>query len=173
MAVHYGHVAAVPRRLVSGRYLLCTFLSLAESRCIAYDLRGHGDSGQPWFGYSTEEQAGDLIAIVEKLGVQRWRGQLMWAHPQAVRPEMRCYLTRHLAELDDELVHLVGASMGGLIAARAAEMRPNLFASLVVMHAAVRSYPPMVRLTMAVHAFQTSVKFFRRKDDMHEVTWGH
>ncbi len=43
---------------------------LPDFRCIAPDLRGFGDSQAPDNGYSVDEQADDIAALIEALGVE-------------------------------------------------------------------------------------------------------
>ena len=40
-------------------------------RCITFDHRGTGDSDKPAYGYSTEVIARDVIALMDKLGIDR------------------------------------------------------------------------------------------------------
>ena len=40
-------------------------------RCISFDHRGAGDSDKPAYGYSTEVIARDVIALMDKLGIDR------------------------------------------------------------------------------------------------------
>jgi aminoacrylate hydrolase len=40
-------------------------------RCITFDHRGAGDSDKPAFGYSTEVLAGDVIGLMDALGIDR------------------------------------------------------------------------------------------------------
>ncbi len=42
-------------------------LANAGFRCIAFDRRGHGRSGQPWTGYSYDTLATDLHTVIETL----------------------------------------------------------------------------------------------------------
>ena len=43
------------------------FLASNGFRCIAHDRRGHGRSGQPWFGNEMDTYASDLASLVETL----------------------------------------------------------------------------------------------------------
>ncbi len=46
--------------------------TLARSfRVTAYDLRGHGYSEVPPSGYTSADQAGDTLAIMDALGIER------------------------------------------------------------------------------------------------------
>ncbi len=67
----------------------------AEYRCIAPDQRAHGESGQPETGYDWKTLAGDVIALLDHLGVHRaavmghsWGGSVALAlallHPDRV-----------------------------------------------------------------------------------------
>jgi pimeloyl-ACP methyl ester carboxylesterase len=40
-------------------------------RVLTYDLRGHGYSGTPATGYSADDMAGDLLGLVDGLGLER------------------------------------------------------------------------------------------------------
>lgn len=42
-----------------------------EYRLTTYDLRGHGNSSMPPTGYSTRDMAGDLLALLDELKIQR------------------------------------------------------------------------------------------------------
>ncbi|QJW92104.1 alpha/beta hydrolase [Spirosoma taeanense] len=42
----------------------------AQYRCIAVDLRGHGDSEAPASGYSVDDMADDVICVVQELAIQ-------------------------------------------------------------------------------------------------------
>lgn len=71
------------------------------------------------------------------------------------------------AELND--VHVGGLSMGGLIAARAVQLRPDLFRSLILMNSFLATFPFSVRLTMAVHSFSAHIAARSQKDDLYRV----
>ena len=43
----------------------------ATYRVTAYDLRGHGYSDAPPTGYTSADQAGDLFAIMDVLGIEK------------------------------------------------------------------------------------------------------
>ena len=49
-------------------------LSEAGLRCVAYDRRGHGRSGDPGGGYDFDTLADDLAAVMEALACteRRW-----------------------------------------------------------------------------------------------------
>jgi pimeloyl-ACP methyl ester carboxylesterase len=47
---------------------LAPLIAAAGYRVACVDLRGHGDSSTGWDSYSRTDTAGDLIAVVEKLG---------------------------------------------------------------------------------------------------------
>src|SRR5688572_2341793 len=40
-------------------------------RAIALTMRGHGDAGKPEAGYAAEDFAGDVIAFMDALGIER------------------------------------------------------------------------------------------------------
>ena len=42
-----------------------------EHRVVAYDMRGHGRSDVPFGGYDAVTQSGDLLGLVDALGIQR------------------------------------------------------------------------------------------------------
>ncbi len=46
------------------------FLSARGYRCIAHDRRGHGRSGQPWYGNDLDTYADDLAMLIEKLDLK-------------------------------------------------------------------------------------------------------
>lgn len=60
-------------------------------RCIAYDRRGHGRSGQPWHGYDYDTLADDLAAVIEHL---RLRDVTLVGHSMGGGEVVR-YLSRH------------------------------------------------------------------------------
>jgi len=60
-------------------------------RCIAYDRRGHGRSGQPSRGYDYDTLADDLAAVIEQLDL---REVTLVGHSMAPGEAVR-YLTRH------------------------------------------------------------------------------
>ena len=60
-------------------------------RCVAYDRRGHGRSGQPAQGYDYDTLADDLGAVIEQLDL---RQVTLIGHSMAPG-EMVRYLTRH------------------------------------------------------------------------------
>ncbi len=41
----------------------------ADYRCIAVDLRGHGDSPAPESGYSVDDMTDDVVAVLDRLGI--------------------------------------------------------------------------------------------------------
>ena len=43
-----------------------------QYRCIAVDLRGHGDSEAPLTGYSVDDMAGDIVELIRRLGIQHF-----------------------------------------------------------------------------------------------------
>src|SRR5262249_10497349 len=40
-----------------------------DHRCVAYDLRGHGDSSSPGTGYGVQDHAEDLLRIMDALKI--------------------------------------------------------------------------------------------------------
>jgi pimeloyl-ACP methyl ester carboxylesterase len=67
---------------------------LAETHHVtAYDLRGHGYSDAPADGYTSSVQAGDLLALVDALGIERARlvghsfGAVIAVHAAVLAPE--------------------------------------------------------------------------------------
>lgn len=85
-------------RLLAGRF-----------RVLCYDTRGHGGSEATAGAYSLDLLAGDLVALLDALCIER--------------------------------AHLVGLSMGGMIAQTAALANPQRFAALVLADTTSR-YPP-------------------------------
>jgi pimeloyl-ACP methyl ester carboxylesterase len=83
--------------------------------CVAVDLPGSGCSPPPKArsGYSITAQAGVIIALIEALTVARNRGS----------------------------VHLIGNSMGGSVALRAAASRPDLIETLTLISPALPDRP--------------------------------
>lgn len=75
-------------------------------RCVRMDFRGQGDSEVTRKGYDLDTLADDVIALIE--------------HVTAERPA--------------STVHLLGFSMGGMVAMRVALKRPDLLTSLVLMN---------------------------------------
>jgi len=45
--------------------------AVGPARLVAYDLRGRGDSDKPATGYSIAQHAADLLALLDRLGVER------------------------------------------------------------------------------------------------------
>lgn len=66
-------------------------LTEAGRRCIAYDRRGHGRSGQPDGGYDFDTLADDLAAVLESLDLT---GVTLVGHSMGCADITR-YLTRH------------------------------------------------------------------------------
>jgi pimeloyl-ACP methyl ester carboxylesterase len=60
-------------------------------RCIAYDRRGHGRSGQPSAGYDVDTLSDDLLALMETLDLE---GVTLVGHSMGAA-EITRYLTRH------------------------------------------------------------------------------
>jgi non-heme chloroperoxidase len=60
-------------------------------RCIAYDRRGHGRSGDPGHGYDTDSLADDLAQVIEAFDLS---GAVLIGHSMAGGEIVR-YLTRH------------------------------------------------------------------------------
>jgi len=60
-------------------------------RCIAYDRRGHGRSGDPGHGYDTDSLADDLAQVIEAFDLA---GVVLIGHSMAGGEIVR-YLTRH------------------------------------------------------------------------------
>ncbi len=62
-------------------------------RVTAYDLRGHGYSDAPAEGYTSSAQAGDLLALLDVLGIERARlvghsfGAVIAMHAAVLAPE--------------------------------------------------------------------------------------
>jgi non-heme chloroperoxidase len=67
------------------------FLAGQGLRCVAYDRRGHGRSGQPWHGYDYDTLADDLDALIEHL---RLRDVTLVGHSMGGGEVVR-YLSRH------------------------------------------------------------------------------
>ncbi|MHB8384342.1 MAG: alpha/beta fold hydrolase [Candidatus Binataceae bacterium] len=63
----------------------------AGFRCVAYDRRGHGRSGQPSSGYDCDTLADDLSAVIEERDL---RGATLVGHSMAAGEIVR-YLSRH------------------------------------------------------------------------------
>ena len=65
----------------------------ADFRVTAYDLRGHGYSDAPPTNYTSADQAGDLLAMMDHLGIERASvvghsfGGVIAAHAAAIAPE--------------------------------------------------------------------------------------
>ncbi len=64
----------------------------ATHRATAYDLRGHGYSDAPPSGYTSADHAGDLLAVMDRLGIARARlvghsfGGVIALHAAALAP---------------------------------------------------------------------------------------
>jgi non-heme chloroperoxidase len=63
-------------------------------RCVAYDKRGCGRSGQPWGGYDFDTFADDLAAVIEQLDL---REVTLVGHSMGCG-DMTRYLSRHGAD---------------------------------------------------------------------------
>ncbi|KAF8470583.1 Alpha/Beta hydrolase protein [Kalaharituber pfeilii] len=74
---------------------------------LVFDNRGVGDSDKPFLRYSTSEMARDLLELLEDIG---------WAKNRSV--------------------HLIGVSMGGMIAMEFTLLAPHLIASLTLQSTA-------------------------------------
>ncbi len=60
-------------------------------RCIAYDRRGHGRSGQPWQGYDNDTLADDLSTLIDQLDLHE---VTLIGHSMGTGEVLR-YLSRH------------------------------------------------------------------------------
>ena len=67
------------------------FLSSRGYRCIAYDRRGHGRSGQPWNGNDMDTYGDDLAALIETLDL---RNAILVGHSTG-GGEVARYIGRH------------------------------------------------------------------------------
>lgn len=81
-------------------------LSRQGFRCVAYDRRGHGRSGDPGGGYDFDTLANDLEAVLRRLELQR---ACLVAHSFAAGEAVR-YLSRHGAHRLSGLVLLAPAA---------------------------------------------------------------
>lgn len=81
----------------------------SEYTCLIFDNRGMGDSGKPWARYSTSEMAKDTLELVDYMG---WTG--------------------------DRELHVIGVSMGGMIAQELALVAPKRIGSLSLVSTAAR-----------------------------------
>jgi len=68
-----------------------TPMTAAGFRCVAYDRRGHGRSGQPSTGYDCNTLADDLAAVIDDRDL---RGATLVGHSMAAGEIVR-YLSRH------------------------------------------------------------------------------
>jgi len=76
-------------------WMLCRLMQTlgASHRVTAFDLRGHGYSDAPPTGYTSADHAGDLLALMDHLGIARARlvghsfGAVVAAHAAAIAPE--------------------------------------------------------------------------------------
>jgi pimeloyl-ACP methyl ester carboxylesterase len=69
-------------------------------RCVAYDRRGHGRSGQPSHGYDYDTLADDLAAVIEQIDL---RDAILVGHSMAGGEIVR-YLSRHGAKRVSRIV---------------------------------------------------------------------
>ncbi len=67
------------------------FLASHGFRCIAHDRRGHGRSGQPWFGNDMDTYADDLATLVQTLNL---KGAIHVGHSTGGGEVVR-YIGRH------------------------------------------------------------------------------
>ena len=81
----------------------------SQYTCLLFDNRGMGGSGKPLSRYSTSEMAKDTLELVDHLG---------WT--------------------EDRELHVIGVSMGGMIAQELALMIPNRIGSLTLVSTAAR-----------------------------------
>lgn len=72
----------------------------AGFRCVAYDRRGHGRSGQPSGGYDYETLADDLAAVIDQLALEQ---VVLVGHSMAGGEIVR-YLARHGSKHVDGVV---------------------------------------------------------------------
>ena len=77
--------------------------------CLIFDNRGMGESDKPLMRYSTSEMAKDTFKILDHLG---------WTHKRQL--------------------HIIGVSMGGMIAQEMAFQEPERIASLSLVSTAAR-----------------------------------
>jgi pimeloyl-ACP methyl ester carboxylesterase len=112
---HYQRLGQGPQRVVflhgfiwdnlASWYFTAGMAVAREAEVLLYDLRGHGKSAQPPTGYRVEDMVEDLAAILDATG------------------------------FGDRPVHLVGNSVGGLLALAFAIAYPERVASLVLVDA--------------------------------------
>ena len=72
----------------------------ARLRCVAYDRRGHGRSGQPWDGYNYDTLAADLHEVIETLHLH----QIMLVGHSMACGEIIRYLTKYGAKRVSKIV---------------------------------------------------------------------
>lgn len=80
------------------------FLASNGYRCIAHDRRGHGRSGQPWYGHDLDTYADDLAHLLNTLDI---RDAVLVGHSTGGGEVVR-YLARHGQERVSKAV-LIGA----------------------------------------------------------------
>lgn len=90
---------------------------------LVFDNRGVGNSDKPLLRYTTTEMARDLLEVLSHVG---WTGE-------------------------ERRIHLVGASMGGMIAMEFALLAPHLLASLTLQSTAAKLIDPLPWYTTLVN----------------------
>ncbi|KAL5693563.1 hypothetical protein EMGR_004583 [Emarellia grisea] len=107
-------------------------LNGSKYSCLVFDNRGVGRSDKPTCFYSTSEMARDVVDLVSSLG---------WI-------DMKAPATR--------AIHVIGASMGGMIAQEVAMLIPDRLASLTLCCTA----PRLVRTTPFFENLQQRASMF-------------
>ncbi|KAF4208170.1 hypothetical protein CNMCM8927_001189 [Aspergillus lentulus] len=107
-------------------------LNGSKYSCLVFDNRGVGQSDKPTCFYSTSEMARDVVDLVSSLG---------WIDLKA--PATRA-------------IHVIGASMGGMIAQEVAMLIPDRLASLTLCCTA----PRLVRTTPFFENLQQRASMF-------------
>ena len=88
------------------------------------DNRGMGDSDKPLMRYSTSEMAKDAIEVLAHLG---------WINPIPLHPTLPPDASSVQRPAQTRQVHLVGISMGGMIAQEVAALVPDVLSSLTLV----------------------------------------
>ncbi|MFD7594446.1 alpha/beta fold hydrolase [Kitasatospora sp. NPDC059812] len=115
------------------------YLLRTSAHCLALDLPGFGRSAPPPDGDVTVERQAAAVAGHLDRHLDRDLDRRLGRHPD-----------HHPDRNGHRRVHLVGNSLGGLIALRLAAQRPDLVATLTLISPVLPTFPPAPALRVAL-----------------------
>lgn len=153
---HYQRLGTGAQRVVflhgliwdnlSSWYFTAGMAVAQEAEVLLYDLRGHGKSGRPATGYTLDDMIADLSSILDATG------------------------------FGDRPLHLVGNSVGGLLAIAFAVAHPERVASLILVdaHIADETWAAEMLATLRSNGLERDrhiVESFREWAGRHQNPW--